>query len=273
VNLQPDRIYTIIEGQAEVQPLQAPVPKASLQDSAMNNGSSPNKEAEALFQAAMQAAQSEDYDTALGKFEAALRTDPNNLRYGNAYRLTTVKINKAKIYDRCLAFFKQLVADYPKAPNAWMHYGYAYVDKIPQEGSITQVLMANTALGYFTTALELEETWLGRYTRGNSYLYWPAIFGRTPLAIADLEKAITLSQQTEKRSYHARAYVGLGDAYWRLSNVEKARQIWRDALQLFPDDPDLKARLQYDNKALDAFLNAHFEAGKRVDTDVSSTWK
>jgi Tfp pilus assembly protein PilF len=36
-------------------------------------------EAESLFQEAVQAAQADNYDTALAKFEAALKADPNNL--------------------------------------------------------------------------------------------------------------------------------------------------------------------------------------------------
>jgi tetratricopeptide (TPR) repeat protein len=231
------------------------------------------QEAEPLFQEAVQAAQAADYEAALVSFEAALKAEPNNLRYGNDYRLTVVKINQVKTYDRCIAFFKQLVADNPKAPHAWMNLGYAYVDKIPTEGAITQVLLANTALGYFSNALDLEESWLGRYTRGNSYLYWPAIFGRTPSAIADLERAIALSQQMDKHSYQARAYVGLGEAYWRLNDLEKARQIWRQALDLFPGNEQLQRLLEQDDKALNAFLTAHFEPGKRVDTNVSALWE
>ncbi len=231
------------------------------------------QEAESLFQEAVQAAQAADYEAALAGFEAALQADPNNLRYGNAYRLTGVKINQVKTYDRCIAFFKQLVADHPKAPNAWMNLGYAYVDKIPSEGAITQVLLANTALGHFSAALDLEESWLGRYTRGNSYLYWPAIFGRTRLGIADLEKAIELSKQMDRHNYQARAYRGLGEAYWRLSDMEKARQIWREALEFFPGNEELQVLLEQDDKALNAFLTAHFEPGKRVDTNVSAIWE
>jgi tetratricopeptide (TPR) repeat protein len=236
-------------------------------------GAAAAQEAETLFQAAVQAVQADDYETALSRFEAALQADPNNLRYGNTYRLTVVKLNQVKTYDQCIAFFRQLVADHPKAPNAWLNFGYAYVDKIPVEGAITQVLLANKALGQFSAALALEESWLGLYTRGNSYVYWPAIFGRTPLAIADLEKAIALSRQTEKRRYHARAYVALGEAYWRLNNLEKARQIWREALELFPTNEALQVRLAQDDKALHALLTAHFEPGKRVDTNVSGIWE
>ena len=69
---------------------------------------------DALYQEAQEAARAEQYEVALEKFEAALRIDPNHLLYGNAYRQTVVKINDSKTYDRCIAFFNQLVTDHPK---------------------------------------------------------------------------------------------------------------------------------------------------------------
>ncbi|MDP6038119.1 MAG: hypothetical protein QGG64_06185 [Candidatus Latescibacteria bacterium] len=226
------------------------------------------------FKAATKAAAAGDYATAQDKYEAALKADPNNLEYGNDYRQTVVKINEVETYDRCIAFFEKLTTDSPKSPNAWMNYGYSFVDKIPVEGAITQVLLANTALGYFSTALELEDTWLGHYTRGNSYLYWPAIFGRTPLAIEDLKQAIEHSEKAKKlRSFHARPYIGLGEAYWRLDDLVKARAIWEDAVVKFPENEDLKKRLSMDDEALTAFLTVHFEPGKRVNTDLSVLWE
>jgi len=226
------------------------------------------------FNAASNAAQAGDYAAALNKFEAALTAEPNNLKYGNDYRQTVVKINEVETYNRCIAFFEKLTTDNPKAPNAWMNYGYAFVDKVPAEGAITQVLLANTALGHFSTALELEDTWLGHYTRGNSYLYWPAIFGRTPMAIDDLQQAIAHSEKADGlRSFHARPHVGLGEAHWRLDDVAKAREIWQDALAKFPDNENLKKRLSLDDEALTAFLTTHFEPGKRVNTDLSILWE
>jgi hypothetical protein len=49
--------------------------------------------------------------------------------------------------------------------------------------------------------------------------------------------------------------------------------IWREALELFPDDKELPVLLEQDDKALNAFLTAHFEPGKRVDTNVRATWE
>lgn len=215
-----------------------------------------------------------DVAATLDKFEAALKMKPNDLKTGNDYRLAVVGVNKVETYNRCIAFFENLTAENPKAPNAWMNYGYAFVDKIPIEGAITQVLLANTALGHFSTALALEDTWLGRYTRGNSYLYWPAIFGRTPKAIDDLTQAIVHSEKADKLlSVHVRPYIGLGEAYWRLDDLAKAREIWQDAIQKFPNNDALKKRLSLDDEALTAFLTTHFEPGKRVNTDLTVLWE
>jgi len=223
---------------------------------------------------ALKAADAGDYETALSKFEAAVTAEPNNLKYGNDYRQIVVKINKVQTYDRCIAFFEKLTAGHPTTPNAWMNFGYAYVDKIPLEGAVTQVLLANTAVGHFSKAIELETSWLGHYTRGNSYLYWPTIFGRTPLAIADLEKAIGISEKEKTlRSHHVRPYIGLGEAYWRPEDLKKAREIWQDAARKFPDNEDLKKRLALDDEALTAFLTVHFEPGKRVDTNLGVLWE
>lgn len=229
----------------------------------------PAVSAQAEFEAGQQALAGEDYATAFGHFEAALEAEPNNLRYGSVYRQGVIA---AGAYERCIGFFTRLVAAHPDAPNAFLNLGYAMVDKIPTEGAITQVLIANAALGHFSKALELEDSWLGRYTRGNSYLYWPAIFGRTPLAVADFERAIELAKDLPRASYHGRVWVGLGDASWRLDDVEEARRIWREGQKLYPEEPGFEARLSLDDAALDEFLEDRFDAHNRVDTDLSVTW-
>src|SRR5207248_2621912 len=92
-------------------------------------------------------------------------------------------------FDKEIKFFEQLVQKHPNSANAYLNFGFSYVDKIPAAGSITQVILANNALTQFTKSIALKETWIALYTRGNSYLYWPRIFGRASLGVADLEKA------------------------------------------------------------------------------------
>ena len=208
---------------------------------------------------------------ALERLEAAVRAVPSDLRYSAEYRQAAIA---AAAYDRSIAFFAALAAEHPELAAVHLSRGYAYVDKIPAAGAITQVILANTSLKHFSRALELEETWLGRYTRGNAYVYWPAIFGRTPLGIEDLERAIALTETLEWRSYHAKAWVALGDGHWRLEDLERARDIWREGLERYPDDLDLAARLEPEtDEELRAFLEVEYEIGQRVATHLREIFR
>ena len=173
-----------------------------------------------------------DIASALDHFEAALQADPGNLRYGSDYRQASIRI---EAYDRCLAFFEKLTGSHPQVANAFLNYGYAHVDKIPAAGAITRVLLANTALQQFTKALKIESSWLGLYTRGSTYLYWPKVFKRAALGLADLEAAYEV-QKSENRSRlaHALVFVALGDGYWKTDEIGRARETWDQGLGPVP---------------------------------------
>ena len=214
------------------------------------------------------------WETAIDLLEAATAAAPDDLEIGTDYRQAVIAAAAAaddpEIYDRCLEFFEKLVAEHPDAANAFLNYAFAHVDKIPVEGAITQVILANTSLGHFGSALELEETWLGYYSRGHAYLFWPPIFGRVDNGIADLEKAIEISRAAgSDKPYYARAWAALGDGYWRQDDVAKAREIWREGLELYPGDPELLARQERADRAeLDAYLEAHYDTTARVETHL-----
>ncbi len=214
-------------------------------------------------------AQSPAADDPLAALEQALAAKPDDLRAGNDYRMAIIR---AEQYDRGLAFFKELVAAHPKAANAHLNYGFQYVDKIPAAGAITQVILANNALTEFSKALELQPSWIGYYTRGNSYLFWPRIFGRTPLGIADLEAALKIQKAGPKRSYHARVYVALGDGYFKMDEFDKAAAIWKEGLERFPDDAALQQRLALDRGGITALLTTVYDPAKRVDTSLDDLW-
>jgi tetratricopeptide (TPR) repeat protein len=206
----------------------------------------------------------------LSKMEASLAAEPNSIRLGSEYRQAVIKANA---YDRSLKFFEKLVADNPKAGNAYLNYGFAYVDKIPAAGSITQVILANTALSYFTKSIELEPSWIGYYTRGNSYLYWPKIFNRAHLGVADLEQAMKLQKADKLRNYHVRAYISLGDGYWKMDDLAKAKSVWQEGQKLFPNNVPLKARLSKEGDDLKAYIDDVLDPNKRVDTDLHEIWE
>lgn len=231
---------------------------------------SPVGTAEESYQRAVDAVGSQKLEDALDHFEAALAADPDNLRYGNDYRQAVIRL---KAYDRCIAFFENLVESHPQAANAFLNLGFAYVDKIPDAGSITQVINANSALSYFTKSLEIRPSWIGLYTRGNSYLYWPRIFNRTHLGIADLEEALKIQQSAAKKDLYVRVYIALGDGYLKMDDPGKAREIWKKGLEEFPGNAELTRRMTASSEEQAAILQATYDPNRRVDTNLQEIWQ
>ena len=221
------------------------------------------------FEEGMRALAGRNYSTALSHMEEAIVGDPDNLRFASEYRQAVIS---AKEYDRALKFFEKLTVAAPKSANVFLNYGFAYVDKIPAAGSITQVILADKALSHFSKSIELKPTWIALYTRGNSYLFWPRIFGRAPLGIADLERAMAMQTAVPKKSVHVRVYVSLGDGYWKTDNIDKARATWKAGLKEFPSSTALSERLALDGDGLKAYIDDVLDPGKRVDTNLKDVW-
>jgi len=223
------------------------------------------------FEEAMKAVAAKNDAAALPLFEAALSAEPDSLQYSNEYRKAVIRTGE---YDRAIDFYDKLTAAHPQAAYAWLNYGYAYVDKVPAAGSITQVILASSALTEFGKSIELKRSWIALYTRGNAYLYWPTIFGRAPLAVADLEQAVAIAKKEPKRrKVYARAWAALGDGYLKTDQPEKAKALWREGLQLFPGDPQLQARLSRDGEALEQYVYDQLDPSKRVDTNLAPLWE
>jgi len=229
----------------------------------------PARAADSDYQQAIKALGSNDYANALRYFESAITDDPDNLRYSSEYRQVAIK---SKDFDRSLNFFEKLATAKPQSANLYLNLGFAYVDKIPVAGSITQVILANKALNAFTRAVELEPNWINYYSRGMSYLFWPKVFERAPMGVADLEKAMKIQAAGPKKSYYVKTYLALGDGYWKTGQVEKARSVWQDGLKQFPDNQQLKMRLDHQGDDLQKIIDANFDPNKRVDTDLRELW-
>ena len=205
----------------------------------------------------------------LDALERALQAQPDDLKAGNDYRMAVIQSGQ---YDRAIALFGKLVAANPNASNLHLNYGFAYVDKIPAAGAITQVILANNALGEFSKSLEIKPSWIGYYTRGNSYLFWPRIFNRTHLGVEDLQEALKMQKSGPKQSYHVRVYIALGDGHWKMDDFDGATKMWRAGLDEFPDNALLKSRLASQGDALKAMIDDAYDSNKRVDTSLRDLW-
>ncbi|MBZ5507106.1 MAG: hypothetical protein LAO78_16740 [Acidobacteriia bacterium] len=217
----------------------------------------------------LKALETNDYSTALHYLELAVAGDPDNLRYGSDYRQAIIR---SKEFDRALKFFEQMLVQHSKSANLHLNYGFAYVDKIPVTGSITQVILANDALTEFAKSLELQPSWIAYYTRGTSYLFWPKIFKRAALGVADLQRAMEIQQSGRRHSYHVKAYIALGDGYWKTDDLDKARAVWAEGLKEFPASIALKQRLSLKGDELKNLIEAQFDPGTRVNTDLRDLW-
>ncbi len=225
----------------------------------------------AIYRRGMEAFAAGEGTTALDLLEQALEQEPDSLRYGTDYRQVVIALaaEGGDLYDRGIAFFERLTAAHPRAPNAFLNLAFIHVDKIPVEGAITQVLLANAALERFDDAIAIEDSWLARYSRGNAYLYWPPIFGRLPLGLADLERALEIAEAEPTAPYHARAWAALGDGHWRDDDPDTARRLWREGLDRFPGNPELTRRVGLeDDDQVDALLEVRFDSTRRIESHL-----
>ena len=206
----------------------------------------------------------EDSAAALGEMETKIAANPDNLSLGAEYRQMVIRL---AAYDRAIAFFEKVASGHPNLANAQLNFGFTYVDKVPVAGSITQVLLANNALNAFTRSIEVKPSWISLYTRGNSYLFWPKIFGRAANAVADIEAAMKL-QSGAMKPYYIRTWNALGDSYWKTDDFEKAKQAWRDGLKHFPESAALKSRVAKDGDELKAVIDDTYDITRRVDTSL-----
>lgn len=226
-------------------------------------------EDKSAFQQAMPAIGSNEVATDLQYLESAIADDPESLQYASEYRQVCIR---HKDFDRSINYFTKLTSEHPNSGNLHLNRGFALVDKVPVVGSITQVLLANSALEEFSKAVELQPTWLALYTRGASYLFWPKVFNRASLGIADLERALAMQEGKPRRSYYVRAYIALGDGYCKADQFRKARAVWQQGLHYFPQNADLKTRLALSADAAAALINNSFDPNKRVNTDLRELW-
>jgi tetratricopeptide (TPR) repeat protein len=235
---------------------------------------------EDAFNGGIKELEAREWGKALDLMETALTADPDNLQYGSEYRRAAIlraesihgKAGKPEDFDRPIKFFERLVAANPAAANAFLNYGLAYVDKVPTVDALTRMSVASAALGEFSKSLELRPSWVGYYTRGTSYLFWPKFFGRAKLGVADLETAVRMQEAGPKKPYYAHAWVALGDGYWKIDDLEKARSTWSEGLKEYPDSPALKERLAGQGDDLKTIIGDALDFKKRVDTDLKNIW-
>jgi hypothetical protein len=217
----------------------------------------------ALFLQAPPAAPS---PTVLTDFEARLQREPDNLRLGADYRQAVIP---GKQFDRAIKFFRDLVKKNPRAQNAYINYGFAYIDKIPDASGFSQPFIGRDAINTFSKALQLGPNWLALYVRGLVYLYYKPFLRVTHLGVEDLERALEMQRREAQRSYHVHTYISLGDGYWKMNDLPRATAAWREGLEHFAGNASLQARLAAKGAELQRLVTDTLDADVRIDTSLS----
>jgi tetratricopeptide (TPR) repeat protein len=198
--------------------------------------------------------------------EEQLRKSPDDLKAGAEYRQIVIQTEE---YDRAIKFFDGLVGRNPRAPNAYINFGLAYVDKIPYASGFAQPFLGKYAISQFGRALRLEPSWLAYYLRGLIYLYYRPFLGVTDYGVADLERALALQKKQPRRPYHVKTYIALGDGYWKMNKLSRARQTWNEGAALYPDNVALSQRREREGDALRKLVEGTLDADVRIDTSLA----
>src|SRR5258708_24178695 len=154
-------------------------------------------------------------------------------------------------------------------PNVYLTLALAYVDKVPDAGTIRQVYLGRDAINALTKSLDRKRDDIPLYIRGLINLYYDTfIYHRTDKGVADLEEARRLAASHPTAVWVPRIYVSLGDGYWRLGQRARARVIWRDALSRFPDRSPLADRVRSSASQVADIVERALDPNVRVDTSL-----
>ncbi|MFQ5592356.1 MAG: tetratricopeptide repeat protein [Phycisphaerae bacterium] len=215
------------------------------------------------------------HDEELDKLEQQLRAHPTSHVVASRYRERCAAYGR---HDRSIAFLEGLLAAHPEQDEIRLELANAYIDKIPTCTGLMAFtrrgVLARKSLDQLDPIVTRDRnSWIAHYCRAMNHLYWPRLLGHTTDAIEDFARCIELQQPDiplEQMPHHVLAYIGLGDAYAKRKEYEKARQVWRDGLKRFPQSEGLQERLQVEgNSALHAFVKMRRSLNTPVDTNLS----
>jgi len=230
------------------------------------------EDAESHYQLAALLDKEQKKEEALAHLEAAVKRAPQNLKYGNQYRLRCAAYQE---YDRSVSFFERLVRETPR-PEVRLQLALAYVDHLVAPGPmgvIAQASLSTKSIEELNKILEKDPTsWPALYGRGMNQLHWPKAFRRTAEAVADFKKLLQLQDAHPQtpRPHFALTYIALGDAYVRDGQIEQGVGVWRDGIKRFPENADLQRRLAIDDEyKLVRFIDKERSLKAKVNTDLS----
>ena len=213
----------------------------------------------------------------LAYLQAAVISDPDNLRYANDYRLA---LRTQKRFDEEANFFANLLKTHNSVP-VQIAMALSYVDQMrscppPPDGLVCQAQFSSRSISQLDGILNAQPyNIIARYARGLNYLYWPRLMQHLPRAAQDLSYSVALTGTLNKTSNHFTdaAYTALGDAFAKDGQIDAARNVWLNGLQAVQSSFLLQSRLTIPKDQLADEESASLRGlGVYVETDLSLFW-
>ncbi len=84
-----------------------------------------------------------------------------------------------------------------------------------------------------------------------------------------------MQKSEKKKKYFVRAYISLGDGYFKMEDTPKAKAIWQEGAKLYPENAGLKGQaFEGRRRLLAAYINDVLDPRTSgVDTDLHEIWE
>lgn len=174
----------------------------------------------------------------------AMLTNPNT-SWDESERIWE-KARDAGAMDELLEAFEDAAEGEPNNAEVQAQLGAAYIQKLrllpqgPESGPLAMKADAS-----FDRSLKLDDhNWTARFMKATSLTFWPAAFGKQPEAIKHYEILIEQQEKSKLQPGFAETYVFLGNIYAQQGKMDKAQDIYKKGLALFPSHAELKKKLE-----------------------------
>lgn len=156
------------------------------------------------------------------------------------------KINEAGLMDEALALLEGAVEKDPNNPEMHMALAGGYLARTLYTASdLEKGAYAVAADRTLDRALELDPNhWDARFTKASSLTFYPPIMGKQGEALRHFEILLEQQKTMPTDPKHSQTYLFLGNLHQQMGNYQKASQIWKDGLALFPENSELAKQLE-----------------------------
>jgi len=160
------------------------------------------------------------------------------------------KISEAGLLNEALAVLENNVTKDPN--NAEVHLALAggYFGKsVNTANDMEKGIWAIKADKVLDRALELDPWhWEARSTKAVSLTYYPPAMGKLGEAMKHFEILRDQQKQLPQNAKYAQTYLYLGNLHFQMGNNTKALKIWKEGLNLYPNNAQLAAQLANSGK-------------------------